>query len=242
MKLHEPFTILSTLLLVTAWLVSGCSGSSESIARDEQYPIESTASEPNNSNDDGVSNANNNTIESESDTEIASAEMILGGDENEAVISNQAVVDPLIQNTIPVTFEITVPYYLSNELRVELIWGEVNLTAMWVGGQFWSATSEFPTQTEYLLSITLIDKNGVVELARYSNVYKTGSNATESFQVLAEQFDASQFDSDGDGINNLVELNAGKDPFLDQDSLLEIVEAVALSNASSQHSRIVLLG
>jgi len=154
------------------------------------------------------------------------------------IVASAVAEDPLPQNMIPVTFEITVPFYLSNELRVELVWGEINLTAMWVSGQIWTATGEFPTETEHLLTITFYDKNGAVELARYQQKYRVGSNASESVRIAAEQFDASQFDSDADGVNNLVELNAGTNPFADEDSLLEIADSFALNNFGSQYSRI----
>jgi len=242
MKLRKPFSIqfihVTTLMLVVFWLVSGCSGSGNSVANGEQPPISSTTPEANNSDDNGISNENIDAAEAEPDTEITSTEMTLEDEANEAGNSNPVVVDPMIQNRIPVTFEINVPFYISDELRVELIWGEINLTAMWVGGQFWSAAGEFPTETEHLLTITFYDKNGAVELARYSQEYRVGSNASESVQITAEQFDANQFDDDSDRVNNLAELNAGTDPFVDEDSLLEISDAFALNNSGSQYSRI----
>jgi len=240
MKLYKRFSVHivlhPALMLVIAWLVSGCSGSNEPVASDEQPAINSAvseadnsaASEANNSNDNDIVNENTDITEAESDTETAGPETMLEG-ENEAVNNSPVVADPLIQNTVPVTFEITVPFYLSNELRVELIWGEISLTAMWVGGQFWSTTGEFPTETEHPLTITFYDKNGAVELARYSEQYRVGSNATEPVQITAEQFDADQFDSDGDGANNLYELNAGTDPFVDDGPHLELVDSYAIS-------------
>ena len=153
-------------------------------------------------------------------------------------VESQPLPDPDQVHLQRVTFEITVPFYLSNELSVELIWGEIRLTSMWVGGQFWSATGEFPTETEHPLTITFYDNNGAVELAKYSQEFRAGSNATESVQILAEQFDATQFDSDGDGVSNLSELNAGTDPLVDEDSVLEIFDAFAISDSRSQYSRI----
>jgi len=107
-----------------------------------------------------------------------------------------------------------------------------------VGGQFWSITGEFPTETEQLLTITFYDKNGAVELARYSQEYRVGSNVSETVRIPADQFDANQFDSDGGGVNNLVELNVGTDPFVDEDSQLEVIDSFALNNAGGQYSRI----
>lgn len=261
MNLHKPFSIqsifLPTLLLVIAWLVSGCSGSSDTVALDGQPSINSAASEANNSN--GNSDETIDAIETESDTEVTSADMMLedevneaesdteitsadmtpGGEVDEAVNNSPVVADPLIQNTVPVTFDINVPFYLSNELQVKLVWGDINITAIWVVGQLWSATGEFPTETEHPLTITFYDNNGAVELARYNQPYRVSPNSTvsEHVYISAEQFDANQFDSDGDGVNNLAELNVGTDPF-DQDSLLILSDALALSISRSQYSRI----
>lgn len=107
-----------------------------------------------------------------------------------------------------------------------------------MGGQFWSITGEFPTETEQLLTITFYDKNGAVELARYSQEYRVGSNVSETVRIPTDQFDANQFDSDGGGVNNLVELNVGTDPFVDEDSQLEVIDSFALNNAGGQYSRI----
>jgi len=233
MILHKPFSIqfifLPILMFVIAWLFSGCSASSNPTVNDEQPAINSTSSEVNDSTSNSNVNSSENigAIETESGTENTSADMMLEAEVNETEVnqtevsevvnSSPVLEDPLIRNTIPVTFEITVPYYLSNELRVELVWGEINLTAMWVGGQYWS--------------------NGAIELARYNQNFRVGSNASESVQIHAEQFNADQFDNDGDNVNNLVELNAGTDPLVD-DSLLEILDTFELSNSSGTMSRI----
>ncbi len=136
MKLYKPVFIKSilfpTLLLVSAWLVAGCSGSSDSVENEGQPSINLMASEVNNDNSNGSSSENIDEVETEPDTEITSAEMMLEDGVDESVNISPVVTDPLIQNTIPVTFEINVPFYLSNELQVKLIWGEINLTAMWV--------------------------------------------------------------------------------------------------------------
>lgn len=128
--------------------------------------------------------------------------------------SNQQGADPLIQNTTNVAFDITVPAYQSNELKVEVLWGEIKLTAQWVGDELWQATGEFPTATEDSLSVTFFDNNGDLELAVYSQAFKTGFNAGETVQVTADQFDSIQFDEDADGRNNLEELLAGSDPLM----------------------------
>lgn len=123
--------------------------------------------------------------------------------------------DPLVQNSIQVSFEITVPAYQSNELRVDLAWGKQNLTAMWVGDEFWTASGEFPTSTQHVLTVIFYDENGDVELASVNQEFTTGSNAAEVYKISADQFDTNRWDSDEDGVDNLDELVAGTDPLLD---------------------------
>lgn len=141
---------------------------------------------------------------------------------------NPVVVDPLIQNTILVSFDISVPAYQSNELRLEVGWGELTLTATWVGDEFWTVSSELPTETEELLTVTFFDNNGAIKLASFTQQFKTGLNATEAFQISADQFDIDQFDNDGDGVSNLDELIAGSDPTADVDSLLEVRDSIGI--------------
>jgi len=214
----------SALMLVTLWLVSACSGSSDSLSGNSQNPVGSTTS---------VETGDNAIELTDNAPTVSEADMLGDGASDSAVNENEVgspvVEDPLIQNSIQVNFDITVPAYQSDELHIELIWGEVNLTAMWVGDELWSASGDFPTRAENPLTITFYDDNGGTELAKYSQEFATGSVATESVQIPAEQFDATQFDSDQDGVSNLAELNAGTDPFLDEDSLLEINEAYGYS-------------
>lgn len=141
--------------------------------------------------------------------------------------NNSAVVDPLVQSRVLVSFDITVPAYSSDELRLEVVWGDLNLVAGWVGDEFWSVSGELPTETEELLIVTYFDGFGAIELARFSQQFKTGSDATEAFQLTADQFNTEQFDDDGDGVSNLAELIAGTDPSIDEDSLLPIEDSVS---------------
>jgi len=152
--------------------------------------------------------------------------------------SEDVVSDPLIQNTVPISFDITVPFYLSDELRLDLVWGDISLAADWVGGQFWSATGEFPAETVHPLVITFYDNFGAMELARHSQELRVGSNAVGAITISAEQFDTTQFDSDEDGVDNLTEVNAGRDPLVDEASLLDVGDAYALGNARGQYSRL----
>ncbi len=122
-----------------------------------------------------------------------------------------AVPDPLVQNSTRVTFDIQVPAYQSDALQVRLIWGEQDLTAGWVGDEFWSAAVDFPTDTEHLLSVTFSDGNGDLTLGSFERLFKTGVNSSESFQITADQFDTGRWDNDGDGVSNLDELIAGSE-------------------------------
>ncbi|MFK8081737.1 MAG: hypothetical protein AB8B97_15735 [Granulosicoccus sp.] len=210
------------LMLVGALIVSGCSESSEPVAS-EPVAGEPTTSEP--ASNEPASNDALSTDETSGDTE------------GDPVSPNPVVADPQIQNEILVSFEITVPFYLSDELSMELVWGDIKLDAMWVGGQSWSASGDFPTETERLLEITFYDNNGAIELARYSQSYKTASNVSEALQIPAEQFDANQFDADGDGVNNLEELIAETNPLVDEQSPLDIEDFYSISSYDGEFSR-----
>lgn len=98
------------------------------------------------------------------------------------------------------------PAYPSSELRLEVVWGDLNLVADWIGDEFWSVSSELPTETEELFTVTYFDNFGAIELARYSQQFRTSSNPTDAFQVSADQFVTDQFDNDGDGVSNIDEL------------------------------------
>jgi len=108
-----------------------------------------------------------------------------------------------------VTFEITVPVYVSNELQVKLIWGDVNTSAMWVSDESWTIVKELPKNTENTLMVTFNDRNGAIILGSFEAEFKTGRNPTELYQINANQFDTNLWDSDDDGISNISELTAG---------------------------------
>ena len=139
------------------------------------------------------------------------------------------VPDPEVQNTTVVGFEVTVPAYQSDELRLQLDWGDTSTQFNWVGDEFWFVEVELPADSEQLLSIVFYDENGDIELGSFEQLYSTGINAAEVFQVTADQFDTEQWDFDRDGSSNLDELMAGTDPRVDEDSLLSIVDEQRMS-------------
>ena len=134
------------------------------------------------------------------------------------------VPEPSGETSTRVDFDITVPQYISNSLEVRLVWDQKDITGTWVGDEFWTASDDFPTNTQNLLAVTFYDGNGAITLGSFEKMFKTGTNASEAYQITADQFDTDRWDSDRDGTSNIEELIAGTDPLLDESLELEVRE------------------
>jgi len=119
--------------------------------------------------------------------------------------SVQVVPDPELPAATRVDFEINVPTYSSNELLVQMVWGDIQADAEWVAGELWILSEEFPIDTERELVVTFFDRNGDVTLASFETTFRTGFNSVD------DQFDSARWDTDGDGVSNLDESILGGD-------------------------------
>lgn len=117
--------------------------------------------------------------------------------------------DPLIPNSTQVNFNIQVPAYQSNALKVQLTWGDKDISAAFVGDEFWSVSDSFPTDSQELLTVTFFDNNGDITLASFEAEFRTGINSAEDFVITGSEFNSEIWDDDNDGQSNLDELIAG---------------------------------
>lgn len=205
---------LNTWLIVSA-VLTGCSSGSTDNAEGAGVSLFDNEPDSPNASDGSVSSNTTQTPNSVTPSEPA-----------ETMATGQ---DPLIQNNTEVTFDITVPAYKSNELRIDLVWSETTTTANWVGDEYWSATMELPTGERNNLRVTFYDENGGIELAVFEREFTTGFNAAQTVKIEADQFEIESFDTDGDGTSNLDELIVGKDPRIDENTLLNVTDSVQIT-------------
>lgn len=111
-----------------------------------------------------------------------------------------------------VVFDIIVPDFVSNELQLQLRWGDKTINAAWLIDETWRATDIFPVDTGNRLSVTFFDGNGTLILGTYETDFRTGASPTHTLEIFPDQFETVQYDADGDGFSNLEESLSGTDP------------------------------
>lgn len=190
---------LAIALCATLLLATACSGSSSSTPSTAQASMENA--------DESVTTT---PMQDPLDADLISPNPLDPASSNtDPIDSTSSVPDPMAQNTVRINFDIQVPAYQSNELQVLLTWGEKIISANWIGDEFWSVADDFPTNTEHVLTVTFSDANGDITLGSFETVFKSGTNASMSYQITADQFDTNRWDDDSDGVSNLDELIAG---------------------------------
>ena len=182
-------------LLISTLFVFGCSSSTDSISVGSQSSAEMSATNEDDGSADDDNSADTNDIEDGN-----AVDTTIGPPGSEG------------SGTTRVNFVITVPVYVSNALQVRVVWGEVDTTAVWNRDELWTATIDFPVNTENQLIVTFSDGNGAIPLGSFEKSFTTGANQSETLLIAADEFDTDRWDSDGDGISNLSESIAGTNP------------------------------
>jgi hypothetical protein len=134
--------------------------------------------------------------------------------ERQTVSVEDGTSPPAGSEMVDVTFDITVPFLVSNALQVSVTAGDTLLTAAWLIDESWSVTGELAANTDTPLSVVFFDDNGAITLASVDTRFTTGADEVQEYQVTADQFDSDRWDTDGDGTSNLDELRVGRDPLV----------------------------
>ena len=187
MHMFNSLIIRALLIAIVLLFVAGCSGGSQSSVEAEVATTET---------DDVIADdASGDVMQTETATEVQLVQP--------EPINNPSMPDPLIQNITRVDFGITVPAYMSDALELRVVWGDLDFVAEWVGDEFWSVSNDFPSDTENPLTVSFSDDNGAITLGTFEQNFRTGTNASQSFDITADQFDTDRWDSDGDGVSNI---------------------------------------
>jgi hypothetical protein len=129
-------------------------------------------------------------------------------------VAGGSTTPPVETATVEVNFDITVPFFVSNALQVQVISGDTRLTGAWLIGESWSVTGELPANSALPISILFNDDNGAITLASIDISINTNSGEVQEYLFTADQFNAEPWDSDSDGTSNLEELRTGRDPLI----------------------------
>ena len=211
------FQRLKLAAAISALLLSACSGSSSVGTQD-------TVADDTNAIGSQVVNDTNQTanesVTPDSEANVVADQPGTNNDGTPTSDTDTAATGPMVPvdtvAIVPVNtrveFNITVPEYMSDSLQVQVFWGDQALNAAWVIDETWRVTGELPSDTENLLTVNFVDRNGEVVLGSYESNFRTGTSPTQTVEVFADQFNTANFDSDGDGISNLDESIAGSDP------------------------------
>lgn len=151
-------------------------------------------------------------------TDPATDTQTVGEDSDTGEQSTQEQLETLV------TFNIAVPAYQSDRLKVDLVYDDINLIAQWMGDEYWTASGTFLVGTEDDLVVTFYDWNGAITLARHVRAFEIETNADPDVNIAAADFVTTQFDDDGDGESNFAELAAGTDPLNDESQLLDVID------------------
>ena len=214
-------TKISALVFIGAMFLTGCSGSSNSVGSDSG-PADTSGEGSNVLTGNGQISDTNPSASSPGDvgTDSAADNPSIGTSDDLPTGSVDEPADQLPAsgsetltsagpNETRVTFEITVPVYVSDALQVNVVWGDIEISSSWVNDESWTATAIFPANTQESLEVTFYDQNGDIILGQYQTEFTTGTNASEFHSIAADQFDTSRFDDDNDGVSNFDELVAG---------------------------------
>jgi len=171
--------------------------------------ISGTSTSTNTSTNAGTGSTSDTTPTNTSPNDAASSS------DEPASTSTEPVASPLTR----VDFDITVPAYLSDALRIRLIWDDKDIDGTWLAAESWLVSDEFPKDTTAKLVVIFYDENGDIALGSYETEFKTGSELSETFTITADQFDTARWDADDDGVSNIDELIAGTDHLVDESIL-----------------------
>jgi len=220
-KNSDKSTLLFHVLVgILLFLIAGCSGSNDSQSPDETDTVNTDATNADPANE-ATGSTDVTVVSSTTDpsNDVQDSDAVNNGTETpDSVAVDSTISEPQVSTTTRVSFDITVPAFQSNALQVRLQWGDRDISAAFVVDETWSAVDDFPVDTQNELVVTFNDDNGAITLGSFSQVFRTGANPSESFQIAAGQFDTDSWDNDDDGVSNLNELIAGTDPMVPNSS------------------------